>query len=293
MGPDRPAADPTASPTWRDLPHEPPYGPVPPPRTAKIGAPFAPVVVEEDATITPRQIAAAVGGVLVLVAIGIGAALFLLRDNDPVVAATDPTPQASTPADPPPPQPALPTDIPQGQLEPQPAPDTPSSPSPTPAPDAQPVPPPANGTPGDPFPSSEPPTDPGPLDLPRLFSLRTLPVGMSEESTTVRQTTRGDEVVTEQMTLLSLDDESEAQAQVSVRATRAEDAATRLETVVEEAGDQAEDVTVRGLPAFLLDEGRLVFLLPGPIETLIEIEAPDSVGTDALLTLANGLELLR
>lgn len=283
-------------------------------------------VVEQDATISPAQIAWAVAGVITLVAIGIGAALFLLRDPDPVVADVRPTraPDAQTesPSLDTPTSPALPPDTPQGQLEPpagQTAPplDVPPldvPPQDVPPPDVPPqdLPSPDSPLPADPVPPSSAPED-GEIDLPRLFSLRTLPFGMAEESTTVRQTTRNDLVVTEQTTLLDIDGEDpgssqptpsespsadpslgtdgpdEDAPQVTVRATRSEDAADRLDATTE----GAEELTVRGLPAFLLTDGSLSFLVEGPIDTLIHIEGPDSVGTDALLTLANGLELLR
>ena len=119
----RSPSTPDAVPTWRDLPDQPPYGPVAPPRTPHLGMGFSTVPVEEDAAITPGQIALAVGGTLLLVAIGIGAALLLLGDDETPVAdvapATAPSEDIEDLLSPPPvvePPPA------QGELEPNPSP---------------------------------------------------------------------------------------------------------------------------------------------------------------------------
>ncbi len=298
-------------PTWRDLPGEPPYGPVPPPRTAHIGPVPATAPVDEGSAISPGQIALAVGGVLLLVAIGIGAALFLLGDDDPEVAQDDPAPDVTVapddPFDPDPPDQTAPqADPPQGQLEPgpsasgteEPEVEGPDSPEGELAPegDAEPggeaLPQEPGAAPAPslpPLPPSQPDADAdaGDVDLPRLFALRTLPAGMGEESTTVRQTTRDDEVVTEQTTILSVDDGGE----VTVRATRAEDAQARLDGLLE--GETTEDVTIAGEPAHLFEDGRLVWLVPGDPDTLIEVTGPEDVRTSDLVTIAQGLELLR
>ncbi|HUG87069.1 MAG TPA: hypothetical protein VMM13_21045 [Euzebya sp.] len=310
-------------PTWRDLPEEPPYGPVLPPRTPNLGLGFPTVVVEQDAAITPGQIAMAVGGTLLLVAIGIGAALMLLGDDDTPVADVS---QVSTPSDPvpedgltpiPPPvsqQPA--PEAPQGELQPEPRPQ-PADPAPQDSEDAAPDDQaPDDQAPGDPVPDGRPPEGPAPdavpgdpapapdggpdtlqpqpmpgageegsIELPRLFRLRTLPSGAAEDATTVRQTTRGDDVLTEQITVLTAEE-----GEIEVSASRDGDAGQRLEDVIT---DDAEELNVRGLPAYLVDGRRLVWLMPGEEETLIEIEAPPAVGTEDLLTIANGLELLR
>lgn len=334
-------------PTWRDLPLEPPYGPVTAPRTANIRGVFAPTVVEDDPTISAGQIALAVGGTLLLVAIGIGAALFLLRDDD--VVTLDPPPPAPAPADPqddgPAPQPPPPppttdsapaTPAPSGGQSdngpddsdsssgdsaqgPTPVPDAddpaadpgagdptdpgtqdptdpgadpdgggPGTPSQAPSPPGQPDPNPAPPDPG----AVEPPAEDGAdLDLPRLFTLRTLPTGVTEESTTMRQTTRTQQIVAEEQTTLL---QTETTDEVTVQATRAPDAADRLDTFLT---DGAEEVNIRGLQGFLLpssgQDQRLVYLAPGPVDTLIQITVPQPLGTEEVLTIAQGLELLR
>lgn len=289
----RASSTPDVVPTWRDLPEEPPYGPVTPPRTRHLGAVFPSVTIDADSSITPGQIALAVGGLVVLAAIGIGAALLLLGDDDmPMADATvedqaDPTEE--TLILPPPtlaPQPQQPApDAPQGELLPQ---NPPGQPDPAPAPSGEPG---GEAPTPDPLPPLPDPGDPdaaeeGDLDLPRLFRLRTLPSGMSEDATTVRQTTREDEVVTEQITMLTA-----GSGEIGVRASRSADVAAQLDELVD--GEGVEEVAVRGLPAYLVDDHRLVWLLPGSTETLIEIDAPPDVGTDALLTIAQGLELVR
>lgn len=292
------------APTWRDLPAQPPYGPVRPPMTSTLGQPFAPPPVEQGSSITPAQIALAIGGTLLLVAIGIGAALLLLGGDDEVADVTaitseaprlpDPLPLDPVPVDPDP----LP-DAPQGQLEPQ-RPDRATEEAP-PEGDAE--------TPGDrgggsqaapdapggqqlPLPdvpgAREEPVEEG-SELPRLFRLRTLPAGTEEIETTVQQTARGDERLTEQMTTLAGEE-----GDVLVRATRAADAADRLHAQVDA---ESEEVSVRGTSGYLIDGQRLVFLLAPPRtgveETLIEIDATPATGTEALVTIANGMELLR
>lgn len=310
--PDSPRAPstPDAVPTWRDLPEEPPYGQVTPPRTRHLGAVFPTVTVDADSAITPGQIALAVGGLVLLAAIGIGAALLLLGEDDPAVAEVPTVEEQSGPTEdtlilPPPtlapqpepqPQPQQPApQAPQGELLPQ---EPPGQPDPGPIPSGEPggeapapdaLPP--DALPPDALPPGPDPADPGApdegdVDLPRLFRLRTLPSGMSEDATTVRQTTRDDEVVTEQITMLTAES-----GEIGVRASRSDDVAGQLDELV--AGDGVEEVSVRGLPAYLVDDHRLVWLLPGDTETLIEIDAPPDVGTDALLTIAQGLELLR
>ncbi len=238
--------------------------------------------------ISPGQIALAVGGTLLLVAIGIGAALLLLRGGDDQVASADPPAVATAPAedDPapdtvpdeaPPAQDIPQAEPPQGQLQPQPAPDI--------APDEG-APPQDGVIPegGQPAPG-DPPASEDAVDMPRLFTLRTLPSGTSEESTTIRQTTRDDEVVLEQTTMLDSPD-----GEVTVRATRVDDADARLQRMIEDA---TEELSVQGLSAYLVEDGRLVWLLPSEPGTLIEVIAPDTTRIDQLLTIGNGLELLR
>ncbi len=298
-GPTGPLSDDVA-PTWRDLPTEPPYGPVRQARTAHIGPAeaFAAPTVEDSSTISARQIALALGGTLVLVAVGIGAALLLLREDPAVATADDPPAASASPEDEVFDLPALPTEEapqqppqaapPQGQLEPQPAPGGTDPGETVPDQQAPDQPAPGQPAPGQPAPGtapSPPAASEAGVDLPRLFVLRTLPSGMAEESTTVRQTTRDDDVVLEQTTLLDSDD-----GEVTVRATRVDDAQARLDAMVT---DDAEELSVQGLPAFLLEPGRLVWLLPSDPETLMEIVAPDATRTDQLLTLGNGLELQR
>ncbi len=112
------------APTWRDLPYEPPYGPVPPPKTPNIGNRVDAEVVapEDDASVSAKQIALAIGGVLLLVALGIAAALLLLDDENDALAQDDP-PQSQSQAPPPPPplQPSTAPDQPgqqdQGQQD--------------------------------------------------------------------------------------------------------------------------------------------------------------------------------
>jgi hypothetical protein len=179
--------------------------------------------------------------------------------------------------------------LPDSPLPESPLPDSPLPDGPlpdTPRPEDQPPP-----LPGDPAPGApQPQTSEEGIDLPRLFVLRTLPSGMEETSTTVRQTTRDDEVVLEQVTLLDATSQTGGVGEVTVRATRAEDAAARLDALVE-AGD--EELSVRGLPAHLVADAHLVWLVPGEVETLLEIIAPDGVRTDQLLTIGNGLEVVR
>lgn len=308
--PDIPRAPstPDAVPTWRDLPLEPPYGPVLPPRTPNVGRVFAPVLVEEGSRVTPSQIALAVGGIVILAVIGIGAALLLLGDEDPAVAeapaATEDAPaeqgtlEPLPPATAPPataPQPLPAPDAPQGELLPE-DPGNGQSETPDPqTPDASELPE-GDGDPGiapDPFPTRPGATDaPTPeegeeVELPRLFRLRTLPSGTEEDATTVRQTTtQDDEVVTEQVTTLVAEG-----GEVIVRATRGPDVAATLAEV--QASEGAEEVSVLGLPGYLVDGVRLAYLLPGQVETLVEVEGPEGLGTEALLTIAQGLELLR
>lgn len=299
-GPAQPATVP--APTWRDLPTHPPYGPVPPPRTANITAGFSAPAVPGSSTFSPRQIALAVGGTLLLVAIGITAALLVLDDDEDALAQD--TPAVVDEPDQPGPgtQVPDPEDPPRGELQPQQppvAPDAPDDPAPeggtTPEgmPPPQVAPPDGGSSPG----QGQEPTAQSDEDdvLPRLFVLRTLPSGMQESSTTVRHTTRDDEVVLEQTTLLELLDPPGDEDEVTVRATRDADAADRLAGMVT---DDAEELSVRGLPAHLVDEGRLVWLVPGDdvtggLDTLIEIVAPPEVRTDELLTIGNGLELIR
>lgn len=293
-------------PTWRDLPREPPYGPVAPPRTAHIGAPFPAAEIEEEEPIGAGHVALAVGATLLLVAVGIGAALFLLRDDDPRVTLDPPPTLAPAEVDPPPvdPQPTPdprvsdpssrptpegePSDAPRdnGGREPAPDPQPSRSGDPTPSAPAQPDPPPEEGASS----TTEEEGDAS-LDLPRLFVLRTLPLGLSETSTTTRQTTSDAEVVSEEQTTLLATAEGE---EATVHAVRADDAAARLESLVPEG---AQDISVLGLPGYLLaDSGRerrLVYLMPGATETLIQITVPDALETDALLTIAQGLELVR
>ncbi|CAN5150813.1 hypothetical protein BH23ACT9_BH23ACT9_31930 [soil metagenome] len=278
---------PEVVPTWRDLPGEPPYGPVRPPRTAHLGGPAAPVALEQDATITPGQIALAVGGTLLLVAIGIGAALLLLRPDDEV-ATTSPASietqeeQSTAPPPAPPPPPAAPPS--QGELLPQPPPE---QPDPQPELPFEPGTPPGQEPPPaiDPQPPAPDQGEEGSIDLPRLFRLRTLPFGTSEDATTVRQTTRGQETETEQITMLE-----GPEGEIGVRATRAEDAVERFEALITE---DARELSVRGEPAYLIDGARLVWLLRGDTPTLLEVDAPPGVEADAMLTIAQGLELVR
>jgi hypothetical protein len=172
----------------------------------------------------------------------------------------------------------VPADPPTGQLEPEPQPPTAAPPATAP-----------DGGGQLPAPGGAPqPAGTEPFDVPRLFVLRTLPSGMEETSTTVRQTTRDDEVVQEQETLLDA-----PSGEVSVRATRSADAEDRFDELV---GAGGEEVPVRGVRGHLLGDGRLVWFLPGTGDdgdTLLVVEAPDGVGTDELLTIGNGLELVR
>lgn len=286
------------APTWRDLPSQPPYGPVRPPRTAHLGYAFAPASVEESPGITPTQIALAVGGTLLLVALGIGAALLLLGGDDEVAQTSAVQTEQDggqldvqpVPVDPQPDQ-----DAPRGELEPQvpddpgaqpgdeegPQPEAPAPPNGQPAPDAP-------G--GQPLPLPELPPSPSAEgdEVPRLFRLRTLPAGTEEDATTIQVEERDDLVVTEQVTTLLAEE-----GEIAVRATRAEDAEARRDALVDA---DAREVSVRGQPAHLVDDHRLVWLLPGvggADPTLVEIDAPPTIGTDALLTVAQGLELLR
>ena len=68
----------------------------------------------------------------------------------------------------------------------------------------------------------------------------------------------------------------------------AEDAARRLDVVLT---DEATEVSVRGQTAYLLEGQRIVWLVDGDPDTYLDIDGPADVGTDELLTIANGLEL--
>jgi hypothetical protein len=57
--------------------------------------------------------------------------------------------------------------------------------------------------------------------------------------------------------------------------------------------EDAEEVSVGGLPGYLIDDHQLVWLVSGAEETLLEIDAPPGVDIAALLTIAQGLELVR
>ncbi len=335
-------------PTWRDLPHEPPYDSVAPPRTANIRGVFASAVIQGEPTIRPAQIALAVGGTLLLVAIGIGAALFLLRDDDDVVTR-DPVPappvQLDPPDDGPAPQP-LPAPAPNGpQLTPTPLPPTdppsneqddadvatgdadqqppdtgsqppetgpdedaavepddqgPGEDQPSPTPQGPEPDPSAAPSPPEQFGDEPPPPEPDPsnsiddqedVDLPRLFTLRTLPTGVAEEFTTMRQTSRSEEIVAEEQTTLL---QADAGDDVTVHATRSADAADLLDTFLTPA---AEEISLGDLTGYVLPESdqerRLVYLIPGPTDTLIQVTAPQGLDIDQVLIIAQGLVLLR
>ena len=55
--------------------------------------------------------------------------------------------------------------------------------------------------------------------------------------------------------------------------------------------DEAQEVSVRGQTAYLLEGQRIVWLVEGTPDTYLDIDGPADVGTDELLTIANGLEL--
>ena len=348
--------------TWRDLPPDPPFGPVMPlkdpvPRLLRRRGGDAQPPPSEDTGITPAQIALAVGGVLVLLALGIGLALWLLGDDDPEVADAplpvetdqegDPfgqfTPLPSNPpvdAVPDTPDPA-PQDGAQGELTPQPTPEAGTAPDEGASPDGgedgtedgtggdagaddpsgEAGPGPGEGTleppqeqpqgddPGttDPEGDLDPPTQQGPAPQPpgtapqqgpdpedgevrldRLFELSQLPGGTSEEDTTVTQTSRGDEPTqVEQVTRLTHPD-----GPVDVTAVRAEDAADQLDALLD--GAQAEEVSVPGAvdgTGYVLEGQRLVWLADSDPQTFLSIDGPATIGTDELLTIAQGLEL--
>lgn len=332
---------PASSPTYKDLPPEPPFGPVQPyrqPRPPKRET--ATTVAGESSGITAGQIALAVGGLLLLLALGIGAALWLLRDDDPADTPlpqetqeeSDPfgqfTPQPTNPpqdedetadgrdpgAQPDPAEPAptpsagelTPQDgteeqpqggaeEPQGGAEEQPEGEVPQSgdavpPSgdalpeggsgelPESAPDggqAQPA-------PGQAQPAPDP--DDGEVELPLIFELTQLPGGTDETDTTVTQTTAdNDDPELEQVTHVDHPD-----GEITVRALRAVDAADRFEAL---RTDEAEEVSVQGQTAYLLEGQRLIWLVETDPDTFLSIDGPATVGTDELLTIANGLEL--
>ena len=315
------------APTWRNLPYEPPYGPVPPPRTPNIHDRPAPVILEDEPTVSAKQIALWIAGVALLIALAIGATLLLLDENedDEEVAQSNPPPVQE---DPPPvlaPPPTLPPSPDQTSppLEPAPAPTAPE-PQPQPSDPAEgeltPNQPPPEGqtpegeTPGGPTPEGgepggetppgqgeapeqdqpdaipppeTPPEDQPDLELPRIFELRRLPAGTAEGATTLSQTSSGDdETEAEQTTMLDTDDGEE----YSIVATRADDVVERYEGLVENA---SAELTVSGQDAILTEDGDLAYVVDGETPTLIVIDGPDTVEADALVTVAQGLELLQ
>ncbi len=350
--------------TWRDLPPDPPFGPVPPMREARrnplrrVGGTPAPAGPpgDGDGGITPTQIALAVGGVLVLLAIGVGLALWLLGDDEPDQDVASPLPTATdeegdpfgeltpspnnppdqpdapedgseAPADPADPQdtdPADPQDAPDAPDDPA----TPDTPSEAPAPGTAPggddpsgeggdgpgegtleppdadqpqdegdldpptqAPAPGQQAPGQPAPPQQgPDPEDGQVDLARLFDLSQLPGGTAEEDTTVTQTSRDDEATqVEQLTGLS-----HPEGPIEVSALRVDDAPARLDALLD--GAEAREVTVPGATdgtGYVLEGQRLVWLVEGDPGTLLSVDGPATIGTDDLLTIANGLELLR
>lgn len=333
-----PAGQGADGPTWRDLPKDPPFGPIPPMRAPVVArpasmaaAPAAPPA-GDDSEITPVQIAIAVFGVLFLLALGVAAALVLLGDDDPVDADSplpaetadegdgDPfgtfTPSPNNPA--PAPEPPAEDDLADGrpeatpspgELEPAPAPsadgedpgtapEDPSGEQGTVPPSGDALPPQGDALPSEggtapeappgegglqPQPAPQDPED-GDIDLPLLFDLTQLPSGTAEDDTTVTQTSTGNEATRiEQVTHLD-----HPLGDITVLAVRAEDAARRLDVVLT---DEATEVSVRGQTAYLLEGQRIVWLVDGDPDTYLDIDGPADVGTDELLTIANGLEL--